>query len=908
MSDVARGAYILIIDRLGSLGYSLSNRFMENGNKVVICSSSYPSPTLGITASLKFLHIKKRIPTIPDLSFSQIFIVLTNEKEIFDALSSVVRKAKRDKSKIVILLYYKNYSIKLKEKLTRLYSNISFLLIGDVLSDETNWEEQVVFEEGTMVQDIVAQAKNKGIIKLREHGTDLMYPVFLKTVVDEIVKNNITYTPLFLFSKFPITTLSLARYIQQTFPFLKIDFIQSKRSTQTFSKLPMDGIFFSETYDFKNEFKKSLKSMIQDIDAKPLPEKNNDRKIKKEEAWFTSGIKTIFFQILIISLSIFILPFFLTSFFVVVGGVSLYSAKDTIEKNNITDAQNAISLSKFSFKTASELSTLVAAQASILGIEEKTRPVFITIDNGVELTIVVESLMNSVEKIKTIQDKKSSKPKEDFLDALNSLRSAHASLQKIDAAPSYIDIKNISQIEKIRKPLGLLVGVSEILPDILGFNGKKQYLVLFQNNMELRPGGGFIGSFGLLTLEDSRVADLTIHNVYDADGQLKGHIEPPFPIRRYLPSEHWYLRDSNFNIDFGKSAEDALFFLEKELQIQADGVIGLDTFFVSEILKITGPIKIPDYDKVITTDNAYQEIQSQAQDNSFAGSTQKKDFLEALFKGIKEKIDAKKDISYSNSSSIFLQMIDQKSVLVYLKEPFIERYFLVNGMSSSLWDNREKKENTVNDYLGVSEANLGVNKVNYYVTRKIEQVVTINDQGEISEKIDVIYKNESPKNDTYKNYIRFITPFGSTLNQVSINKQKAESVPAIIDPLVFEKNNFIKPKELEVEEYVQENKIVFGFLMDVLPKTEKTIGVTYSLENKFNTNKDLLTYDLILFKQPGIKSYSYSFTLSFPKNFKILEVTGVSDFAQTIDEKNNKIQLLHDVSTDRHLSIQLVKK
>src|SRR5258706_15817855 len=63
----------------------------------------------------------------------------------------------------------------------------------------------------------------------------------------------------------------------------------------------------------------------------------------------------------------------------------------------------------------------------------------------------------------------------------------------------------------------------KIAPDLLGMKNKKTYLLLFQNNAELRPGGGFIGSYGLAVINKGKLQQLTIHNTYDADGQLKKH-------------------------------------------------------------------------------------------------------------------------------------------------------------------------------------------------------------------------------------------------------------------------------------------------------------------------------------------------------------------------------------------------
>ena len=108
-----------------------------------------------------------------------------------------------------------------------------------------------------------------------------------------------------------------------------------------------------------------------------------------------------------------------------------------------------------------------------------------------------------------------------------------------------------------------------------GFSGTQSYLVLFQNSMELRPTGGFVGSVGKLTMVDGLVADFTIFDVYELDGQLRGHVDPPDPIRTLLSQEHWYLRDSNWDPDFFESGQRAAWFYEKETGQSVDGVISV---------------------------------------------------------------------------------------------------------------------------------------------------------------------------------------------------------------------------------------------------------------------------------------------------------------------------------------------
>jgi len=134
----------------------------------------------------------------------------------------------------------------------------------------------------------------------------------------------------------------------------------------------------------------------------------------------------------------------------------------------------------------------------------------------------------------------------------------------------------LSQLNTANQYLTILSGVQKNVPEFFGKDGKRKYLVLFMNNMELRPGGGFIGSVGVVEFDQYTLIGLRIYDVYSLDGQLKTHIDPPNPIRKYLSQPHWFLRDSNFSPDFPTNAEEALSFVRKEVGWDSfDGVIGV---------------------------------------------------------------------------------------------------------------------------------------------------------------------------------------------------------------------------------------------------------------------------------------------------------------------------------------------
>ena len=175
---------------------------------------------------------------------------------------------------------------------------------------------------------------------------------------------------------------------------------------------------------------------------------------------------------------------------------------------------------------------------------------------------------------------------------------------------------------------------------IFGEKNPQDYVVFFYNNMEIRPGGGFIGSFAHVTFDTYTLKEFKVYDVYDADGQLGIHVEPPLPIRTYLEQPHWFLRDSNFNPDFERNIDTADFFLRKELSLpEFDGAAAITATGLSYILEAFGDVYIEDFGETINKDNFYIKTQSQTEQDFFPGSTKKKNFLSSVGRTLMFKLD-----------------------------------------------------------------------------------------------------------------------------------------------------------------------------------------------------------------------------------------------------------------------------
>src|SRR3989339_1362482 len=120
--------------------------------------------------------------------------------------------------------------------------------------------------------------------------------------------------------------------------------------------------------------------------------------------------------------------------------------------------------------------------------------------------------------------------------------------------------------------------LSVLLPALVAADGSapKNYLILLQNNMELRPTGGFIGSFAKVSFEGGKLKKLDVNDSYAIDGQLGIHVEPPKEIKEDLGQKDWFMRDSNWEPDFPTSARQQGGFYTKETAERVEGGFGLE--------------------------------------------------------------------------------------------------------------------------------------------------------------------------------------------------------------------------------------------------------------------------------------------------------------------------------------------
>jgi nucleoside-diphosphate-sugar epimerase len=422
--------------------------------------------------------------------------------------------------------------------------------------------------------------------------------------------------------------------------------------------------------------------------------------------------------------------------------------------------------------------------------------------------------------------------------------------------------------------------VIKLAPEILGLDGKQRdYMILFQNDSELRPTGGFIGSYGILSFKGGKLINLEIKDIYEADGQLKGHVEPPWEIKKHLGEANWFMRDANWKADFVKSAADIQWFLEKETGKKVNGVIGIDLEVAKAMLKATGEIYVPDFKEKINDGNLYEQAEFYAETKFFPGSTQKASFLGALGKQLFEEVkslNAEKRLVLVQS---FLNLLETNDLQLAINETETAKRLMDLNWDGRVYNGKCSGENCVMDYWYAVEANVGVNKANYFVKRSMEESTEITTTS-INRILKINYENTAKNSEwpggDYKNYMRLYLPKDVDVSQISVMDGNDTSIKKVYGS-----------DEITIREVDGKKEVGFLVMVPVLKKRILEIRYSSQVDNSGKT----FTYMKYIQKQPGTGETGIVSLITFPDNWQPLQVEPAASlvggkllFNQKLDE------------------------
>lgn len=409
-------------------------------------------------------------------------------------------------------------------------------------------------------------------------------------------------------------------------------------------------------------------------------------------------------------------------------------------------------------------------------------------------------------------------------------------------SPSILPSSPTNQAEVTAAPQST-PNILTLLPKLGGYGQPKTYLVIMQNNDELRPTGGFIGVYGIFTISNGTLTDWTTADSYALDRPAEGYLRvtPPDPIATYMDTDRWWFRDANWSPDWPTAAEKLLWFYQQERGTgNPTAVVAFDPTVIEQLLTLTGPITIDD--TTFTADTFTDALQYQvelAYVEQGLPKSERKAIVATLAETLLQRVRQLPIRDWFTATRLLERSLQQKHILLYDRDTNVQSEIVRRGWGGDI-------KSVTGDYVLVVDSNMVARKTDRVVERDIRyQVMQHPLTGKTIALVTVHYRHQAPhdyRTSRLRTYVRVYAPLGSTLLGVWGAKPNDRD-PDMLQPL--------PPDVIDEME-----KTSFGVFTTVEPLQEQTLIFEYQLPDYLYA--DFVRtgrWPLYIQKQPGTSGH-----------------------------------------------------
>lgn len=419
-------------------------------------------------------------------------------------------------------------------------------------------------------------------------------------------------------------------------------------------------------------------------------------------------------------------------------------------------------------------------------------------------------------------------------------------------------------------------------PTLLGIDkaGPQTYLLLMQNEDELRPTGGFITAVGSVVIQNGKLLKIQIESVELVDDFSKPYPKAPWQLDDFMLSPILALRDSNWFTDYPTTAQMAEYLYSYSRAPVVDGVIAIDQHVVVELLRAFGPVRVNGVLYDITAENVLQYMRAAKEEHTPAGVVgiwDRKQFIGRLAQPILEKLLQSRGAAWSSLTAALIRLLDERHILLQFDNPQMTSF-----LGRRHWDGALRPASD-DDFLMAVNSNVSFNKSNVVVETALRYDVDLTDPTKPQARLDVSETNHAsgdlfceprpprqgeeatyPINECHWSYLRVYRSAGTGLLSATPHAIPAastmggEAIPARVDDLGSEDIPGAQ---------------VFGTLL--LVRQGETLHTSFDFAlPSFVLHQDpktkTWTYSLTVQKQPGTLSAPLTLHIRLPNGAKLL--------------------------------------
>jgi hypothetical protein len=437
-------------------------------------------------------------------------------------------------------------------------------------------------------------------------------------------------------------------------------------------------------------------------------------------------------------------------------------------------------------------------------------------------------------------------------------------------------------VDKVQK----VDNYKELGKNLLGFGGKKNILLLFMNNAEQRYGGGFIGSVGVVAVENGKIKAEPVKSVYYFDRYLEAKDPYVNPTDFELEEEADTIRNSGQNIDWQENGKRAKLIYESKTGNKIDFVIGITPEVLKSLLEETGPITLIDYDKKITAENIIDVLQTEVEfGKDKIDGKDPKSILSVLATNLIEKLSTKSSLELSEISQKLKEEADKRQIVLYSADFDVAKIIKSLRYDGSIVTSSQ-------DFLQISEKNLSIDKSNAYIDRSLDRRMKIDKNGVAVVELNIKRKQNREKS------IPYIDPRDN--NFTYLIKENISNIRVVIpkNSVILQKDGLSEFKKITSNEFVD----IYEFNSQLIPLIESSYKLTYKLPFNFSAVGPI-NVDSFIQMQNGGWLYNFTNTLEVPSDWDLL-----ASNKRELSIKSNEVMYSKIVDKDIFLSFIYEKK
>lgn len=328
-------------------------------------------------------------------------------------------------------------------------------------------------------------------------------------------------------------------------------------------------------------------------------------------------------------------------------------------------------------------------------------------------------------------------------------------------------IKALSWLPKLIPSFVKKTKEPSLIQHLLGFDGERTWLALLLNNTEIRPGGGFIGTYALVQLRDGHLTNLFVEgaDLLDARAPKQDSYLAPKPIQDYLNVQQWLFRDSNWSPDFAESSQWAIWLYRLENGLSADridGVIGVTATVLEELVKLTGPITADGV--TLRVGSAVSDLEHEVEYGFLERGIsvrERKAVMEDLAHTLARRLVELGPARWKDILSTMQRLGREKHLMIYSVNPAIQELARAHQWTSEV-------EPFVGDGFMVIDANLGALKTDHAMARSYTYRVRPEGDG-YKGTLTVRYDHKGQldwRTSRYRSYTRIYVPEDAVVTRV----------------------------------------------------------------------------------------------------------------------------------------------